>query len=242
MVERTEGSCRSVTGDLARPCYTGAVRGDSLRDFQAKVLAIAGLGVLAGVGALVDYWPTGTNVPAMLAGPLARPEVPVPTPASVAAARQTESVPPMAALGVTRRARSVAQPAAPEPVATMTAVGAMPIGEPLALGTLELNLSQVVPAPPPAPATSAPAEPIALPAPPVLAQVDNRGYTPTFTPTFVAPEREPGFVMGTLKKTGAGIAKGGAVTGASIMDAFRGVAGAFKKVSPFRDRSFTSSN
>lgn len=218
------------------------MRGDSLRDFQAKVLAIAGLGVLAGVGALVDYWPTGSNVPAILAGSLARPEVPGPIPASVAAARSIETAAPMAALSVTRRARSVAQPAAPEPVVAIAAAGALPIGEPLALAALELNLTQVVPSPSPLPstATAAPAEPIDLPPPPVVAE--QRPTTPAFTPTFVAPEREPGFVMGTLKKTGAGIAKGGAVTGASIMDAFRGVAGAFKKVSPFRDRGFTSSN
>jgi hypothetical protein len=231
--------------NLARPCYTGAVRGDSLRDFQAKVLAIAGLGVLAGIGALVDYWPTGTNVPAIQAGSLARPGVPVPTPASVAAAREIEieTTVPLPALPVTRRARSVTQPATLEPVATIAAAGALPIGEPLPLAAVELSLTQVVPSAPPAPATSAPAEPIALPAPPVIASVENRTpYTPSFAPTFVAPESEPGFVMGTLKKTGAGIAKGSAVTGASIMDAFRGVAGAFKKVSPFRDRGFIESN
>ena len=217
------------------------MRGDSLRDFQAKVLAIAGLGVLAGIGALVDYWPTGSNMPSIQAGSLARPGVPVPTPASVAAARQTEidTAVPVAALAVTRRARSVTPPATLEPVATVAAAGALPIGEPLPLGAVELTLTQVVP---PAPATAAPAEPIALPAPPVVTWAENRPPTPSFAPTFVAPEPEPGFVMGTLKKTGAGIAKTGAVTGASIMDAFRGVAGAFKKVSPFRDRGFVQSN
>lgn len=223
------------------------MRGDSLRDFQAKVLAIAGLGVLAGIGALVDYWPSGSDVPAIQAGSLApavRP-VPVPTPASLAAARETgiDTAVPMPALAVTRRAQPVAQPATLEPVATMAAAGALPIGEPVTLGAIELSLTQVVPSVPPAPATVAPAEPIALPAPPVVAPVESRtAHTPNFTPMFVAPESEPGFVMGTLKKTGAGIARGGAVTGASIVDAFRGVAGAFKKVSPFRDRGFIESN
>ena len=246
MEERTAGLCRSATWVIARPCYTGPVRGDSLRDFQAKVLAIAGLGVLAGIGALVDYWPTGSNVPAILSGSLARPAVPVPTPASVAAARETETeietAVPMPALSVARRTRSEAQPATVEPVATVASAGALPIGEPLSLAAIELNLTQVVPSSAPAPATAAPAEPIALPAPPVVASVENRPYTPTFAPTFVVPEPEPGFVMGTLRKTGAGIAKGGAATGASIVDAFRGVAGAFKKVSPFKDRGFIESN
>jgi hypothetical protein len=44
------------------------MRGDSLRDLYAKLLALAGLGVLAGTGALVDYWPTGNGMPAVRAG------------------------------------------------------------------------------------------------------------------------------------------------------------------------------
>jgi hypothetical protein len=39
------------------------VRGDSLRDFYAKTLAVLGLGVLAGAGAIVDYWPVSQDVP-----------------------------------------------------------------------------------------------------------------------------------------------------------------------------------
>jgi hypothetical protein len=39
------------------------VRGDSRQDLYAKFLALAGLGLLAGVGALVDYWPTDVRVP-----------------------------------------------------------------------------------------------------------------------------------------------------------------------------------
>ncbi len=44
-------------------CYTGPVRGDSVRDFYAKTLALIGLGVLAGTGALVDYWPVTSALP-----------------------------------------------------------------------------------------------------------------------------------------------------------------------------------
>ena len=39
------------------------MRGDSVRDFYAKTLALLGLGMLAGTGALVDYWPAGVDVP-----------------------------------------------------------------------------------------------------------------------------------------------------------------------------------
>lgn len=37
------------------------MRGDSRRDLYSKTLALCGLGVLAGAGALVDYWPVGVR-------------------------------------------------------------------------------------------------------------------------------------------------------------------------------------
>ena len=218
------------------------MRGDSLRDFQAKVLAIAGLGVLAGVGALVDNWPTGSNVPPIMAGRVARPEVPVLTPASVAASSDSQAFAPMAALPMTRRAQAIAQPAVVEPAFTIAAAGALPIGEVVQLGAVEATVAPP-PVPIPVPAMNVPAEIISLPAPPVLTLAENRASsTPSFAPAFTPADSDPGFVMGTLRKTGSGIAKGGAATGASIMDAFRGVAGAFKKVTPFKDRGFVQSN
>lgn len=45
------------------PRYTDRVRGDSRRDLYSKALALCGLGVLAGAGALVDYWPVGIRFP-----------------------------------------------------------------------------------------------------------------------------------------------------------------------------------
>ena len=44
------------------------MRGDSIRDLYAKTLALLGLGVLAGTGALVDYWPSGVRLPAVESG------------------------------------------------------------------------------------------------------------------------------------------------------------------------------
>jgi hypothetical protein len=41
------------------------VRGDSLRDLYAKTLAVVGLGLLAGAGAIVDYWPVSEPWPAV---------------------------------------------------------------------------------------------------------------------------------------------------------------------------------
>lgn len=39
------------------------MRGDSLRDFYAKTLAVVGLGLLACAGAIVDYWPVNEELP-----------------------------------------------------------------------------------------------------------------------------------------------------------------------------------
>jgi hypothetical protein len=44
------------------------MRGDSVRDFYAKTLALLGLGMLAGTGALVDNWPTSAE-PLLMNGP-----------------------------------------------------------------------------------------------------------------------------------------------------------------------------
>ena len=41
------------------------MRGDSLRDLYAKALALLGLGLLGAAGALVDYWPVPSALPAV---------------------------------------------------------------------------------------------------------------------------------------------------------------------------------
>ena len=39
------------------------MRGDSLRDFYAKTIALLGLALVGGLGALIDYWPVTTPLP-----------------------------------------------------------------------------------------------------------------------------------------------------------------------------------
>ncbi len=206
------------------------MRGDSLRDLYAKVLAIVGLGMLAGVGALVDYWPMATGTPVLVAGPRFLPTMPeltladaVPMPALSTVALTARALPSVAA----------AVPA-PESIVAVSSVGELPLGEPLALSAPPASVVVAVPA------TEVPATEIELPAPPP--PVDAMITTGNFPNLVVSNQSESGFLMGALKKTRAGLVKTGAVTGASIMDAFKGVVGVFKKVSPFKDRATSALN
>ncbi len=206
------------------------MRGDSLRDLYAKVLAILGLGMLAGVGALVDYWPMSTGTPALMARPSFLPPLPaltlpdaVPMPAAATVARAERAAPSAAA----------AMPA-PDSIVAVPSVGESPFGEPLALNAPPAPVVVAVPA------TEVPATEIELPAPPP--PVDAMIKAEQFPNLVVSNQSESGFLMGALKKTRAGLVKTGAVTGASIMDAFKGVVGVFKKVSPFKDRATSALN
>jgi hypothetical protein len=191
------------------------VRGDSLRDLYAKTLAVIGLGLLAGAGAVVDYWPVGSampvvnspRLPASAAPQLSqRFDIHVPAPAvrrAVAEPVIVRSGP--VGIAALRRTSFVQAPAAPASTVPETIEVAAPVPE--------LNL---------APDSSwqllVPASSVALAdlAPPPMPSIES-----------------PGMISGALRKTKDSIIRTGMVTGGSIKDAFKGVWGAFKKVSPF---------
>jgi hypothetical protein len=210
------------------------VRGDSVRDFYAKTLAVVGLGLIAGAGAVVDYWPVSRPLPAVddrlalftapaLPQNLAQ-DIPLPAPVVTHAAL----TPPPAVI----RPQHVTWPAFAQPSAVLAAAGLLkpktrtvpapviPTDQlPLTTATIDL-VAQV-------------GEPIALAAyaiaPAPAEAADRRSAGP------IAPDRpgQPGFLGGALKKTKDSIVRTGAATGASIADAFKGLFGAMKKVSPF---------
>ena len=105
----------------------------------------------------------------------------------------------------------------------LEAASLLTAGEPIALAAAPAIVPMTLPAPE---ITAVEIEPIDLPAP---------RETPAGAALLAstAPPPPDGFFSSALKKTGASIMKGGAVTGASIADAFKSVFGAFKKVSPF---------
>jgi hypothetical protein len=205
------------------------VRGDSLRDFYAKTLAVLGLGLIAGAGAIVDYWPAGIRLPATASPSIARVTVPplqqdlnqkVPEPTLVAMVREPEHL---------VNAQHVRWPAfASKPRATVaglrpavftatTAPSAAPAAE-------SVETDVVVP-------VSNTTTPVSEWAPEMI--VASRLPPEQFDALLGGPPAPTGFIGGALKKTKDSLVKTGAVTTASLGNAVRGVVGAFKKVSPF---------
>ena len=213
------------------------MRGDSVRDLYAKTLALLGLGVLAGTGALVDYWPVGVSTPAVstpfsqtpLPGPLATNAVGV-LPALLDSA-------PVAIRPSPRPAHVAVAAAPPPPVPALlvTTHASLPLGSIVELrGPDLIQESQV-----------------ALASDSFTDQDEavSSGFTiaaavdpPTGEPrarlmpadpasTGLADEGD-GPITGVFKKAGSSIVKTGAKTGASIFDTFRIVSGMVRRALP----------
>ena len=219
------------------------MRGDSLRDFYAKALALVGLGMLAGAGAVVDYWPATVDVPRVartpqvnLPEPVRLASVPSPRPISMRASL------PIAPVGQPGEPlpRSLSEAAAmPSMTPAATIATAEPVPVPRSFAALETPVPLVAgesialaAAPAMAPVAMPAAETVAVELEPIDPPVQRDAPAAAALRAGAAPPPD-GFFSGALKKTGASIVKGGAATGASIADAFRSVFGAFKKVSPF---------
>jgi hypothetical protein len=204
------------------------VRGDSLRDLYAKTLALFGLALLAGVGALVDYWPASGALP-VVASPMPG-SVPVRLPdlASIdvetlkpAAAAPTDialSRPAVARRAPANRPVDVALHALP----LVPVVDDIPVTDAVTLGEPPLPSAVT-----PVVATRLPAPEIELPPAPVP------GFGASQPGSSVGDVSADGFfdnATSAFKKTGESIVNTTVKTGSSIMKAFGVVGGAFKKV------------
>jgi hypothetical protein len=182
------------------------VRGDSLRDLYAKTLAVLGLGLLAGAGAIVDYWPVNGTLPALPVAAGFRPEAPVlaqdlqreiPEPALLYASIRSSFVQtPVRFADALRAAQFTPAPieeTTPDPIPDWTSISIQP----------ELPESALV---------------VALDlAPP-----------PQALETGEAPEPR-GFLAGAIHKARASLKDARLFLGEKL----NGVMGAFRKVSPF---------
>lgn len=178
-------------------------------------MALLGLGLLAGTGALVDYWPTRGQMP--LVAPFGR--------VLLAATSHPDPllivVPPPAA---TRRAPAPTS-AGPGPVPVLLVSAAPRVGGvPVALVAPRVE-----------PVADPVVEPVA-----VLASATTVGAslilpplaTPRHTASWSTDSDDGGFLPGAVRRTGASILRTSARAGASVFDAFRSLGGAVKRALP----------
>lgn len=204
-----------------------AVRGDSRRDLYAKTLALFGLGVLAGAGAVVDYWPVGVKLAigeSAFAHPVDQLPGPLAVPDSFAIA-DPSGVPGGAEQSARAAADSVRRVDAPLRVvyAALPADGlAFDLGEPIDLQPLpppELVLVRND--------LSMASMPVELTAPDDPSRrADTTGMGAT------SSGRGDGFITGAFRKTGSSIVVAGARTGTSLVDAVRVVGSMFRRALP----------
>jgi hypothetical protein len=202
------------------------VRGDSIRDRYAKGLALLGLGMLAGAGAIVDYWPTRGSLP--LVPPVSREPLVaatpgfadpfalvVPAPAPVPAAPRVASIP---TLRVSLHASVAGRPV------TLDAPRRSPVPEvPAARAFVADSLVLL------ASAERVPV--ISDDAAPSLAEPAEVSSPRSGTP-LTADDEEDGFLTDAVKRTGASIFKTSAKAGLSVFDAVRSLGGAMKRALP----------
>ena len=195
------------------------MRGDSLRDFYAKTLAVFGLGLLAGAGAVVDYWPVGSPLPVVASARLPRPVVPALT-------QQLD--------------QRIPAPSLARAVYVRGTIHAKNVGS-----AKFLTAASVLDSSETSPAVSQPMPDVALP----TAEPQWSAVFLSATPQDLAlanltppPDAPPatGLIGGALRKTKDSLVRASAVTGSTIAvtgstiaDALKGVGGAFRKVTPF---------
>jgi len=207
------------------------VRGDSRQDLYAKFLALAGLGLLAGAGALLNYWPTDVRVPRAantiarlpaLARALNVPKAPVTTVAfAVAPARLARRAPSSVPLSVSM-------------AALVSTPGVSPIAFERPAAPAGLDVASGV-------ATTVPARPVSLSEPPVLSASDeNLLDEPLRQFSTSQPSADTSFfgdafkaAGGSIASAGGSIVTAGAKAGESVAGAFRAAAGAVKKLKFF---------
>jgi hypothetical protein len=197
------------------------MRGDSLRDFYAKTIALVGLAVVGGLGALIDYWPVTHPMPRVATAlPGAEPAVPAVQAdhamAAAPAALAVES--PVAVRRVTQRVT---------PVLMSARMASVP-------DVLGSSSSIGFEAPPPS-FTSIAVQPVSTLHATTISLVAPE--TPTPAMTFAQHGSGQGSIdQGFLgdatdvaKKAGNTIKAGTMKTGASIIDGLRSVGGAVRR-------------
>jgi len=223
------------------------VRGDSRVDLYAKSLAVLGLGLIAGIGAAVDYWPGDLRLPAV-ARSSARPLIPAarafadtpvvvdadltviePRGAGAGATAAFASDRAAAPVGPSRAdfSSDVAYAAAPELAITLSHGGDLP--------SLDLESGLTASSFPAAVLTSADLTPAATTTGDVI-QV-TKGLQP-LPPMLPVDQSDDGFFSGMLRKTGSSVGNSLASVSSSLDKAGTSLAGAVRVVSDLVKKAF----
>jgi hypothetical protein len=210
------------------------VRGDSLRDLYAKALALVGLGALAMVGALVDYWPTRVPMPAVSEATLVGPHDGLQAiPAQALAAMRPAS---RESADVVRLA-SARTPVGPKPSPDARRAARVVL---VSRGMDAVAIPAIHLTRPPAERADE-ADALALAAafdtdgvelaihPPDVVMASNRDALAAGVDT---SDDDGSLFTGAFKRTGSSIVRTGVKTGASIFDALRVVSGAVRRALP----------
>ena len=197
------------------------MRGDSRRDLYAKTLALCGLGVLAGAGAVVDYWPVGVRFPAI--APLVGQPASLMPPIS----RSAEFAPIESSTDLVVRAAAAQTPArSSEPAvvyASLPATRALNRGFGEAVELNRLPVPQFVAVSRDIPPMNDVYPELYAPVPQLLADRTSSGP---------GDSSDDGFLGSAFKRTGTSIVKTSMKTGVSIFGAVRVVGSAVRRVLP----------
>ena len=208
------------------------MRGDSIRDLYAKTLALLGLGVLAGTGALVDYWPSGVRLPAIesrFAQPV--PSLALAVPEGALDTDVTDV--PVLPSRPTLRDRVIDSPAIN--LATFIPETSAPAfgdeGDVVSVTMAEARPAALVPvAFAPEDSVASLGEEVSLSEPPAT-WVESTLAMST-APVALSVADDGGMLSGVVRATKSSLLVTGRKTGASIVGAFRAVSGAVKKAIP----------
>jgi hypothetical protein len=214
------------------------VRGDSRQDLYAKALALLGLGVLAGAGALVDYWPADLNVP-RTASALIRP-------ARLHALAIPQALPVLPAASAPGSVRGTLQRA-------VIVTAGMPAAILDAAADARVSLAPPPPSTfdvPAVPVAAVPARPVELSAPPTPEFDDESDdvIEPPVRQLSGSQNADDGFFLtdafktagGSIANAGGTIVTAGVKTGQSLAGALRVAAGAVRKLKFFQTTPISS--
>lgn len=205
------------------------MRSHSRLDFYAKSLAVAGLGCLGAIGALIDYWPAQGPLPEVAAVAERPGALIVRTLADVS--DFSSGAPARISLA------SMTSDIQPRPVATRPArVRAL---EPSPVALASLVTESVTLAEPPEVPVVARLLPVTvevgalhLPVEPATLASAEESWEPTAPSVMAFNQPDDGFLSGVLRKTGSSVVMlGSSITkaGSSLFGAFRFVGGAVRR-------------